>query len=30
MAFREDIMSGETIISTMFNRIRLFEREPEA
>jgi len=30
MVFREDIMSGETIISTMVNGIRLFKREPGA
>jgi len=28
MAFREDIMSGETVISTMINGIRMFKREP--
>jgi Ni/Fe-hydrogenase 1 B-type cytochrome subunit len=30
MVFREDIMSGESIISTMINGIRLFKREPNA
>ena len=30
MVFREDIMSGETIISTMVNGIRMFKREPGA
>ncbi len=30
MVFREDIMSGETIISTMVNGIRMFKREPRA
>jgi Ni/Fe-hydrogenase 1 B-type cytochrome subunit len=30
MAFREDIMSGESIVSTMVNGIRLFKREPKA
>jgi|MudIll2142460700_1097286.scaffolds.fasta_scaffold68039_3 Ni/Fe-hydrogenase 1 B-type cytochrome subunit len=30
MVFREDIMSGETVISTMVNGIRMFKREPEA
>jgi Ni/Fe-hydrogenase 1 B-type cytochrome subunit len=29
MVFREDIMSGETIISTMVNGIRMFKREPK-
>jgi len=28
MVFREDIMSGETVISTMINGIRMFKREP--
>ena len=27
MVFREDIMSGETVISTMINGIRMFKRE---
>ena len=30
MVFREDIMSGESIVSTMISGIRLFKREPEA
>jgi Ni/Fe-hydrogenase 1 B-type cytochrome subunit len=30
MVFREDIMSGESVISTMVNGIRMFKREPEA
>jgi Ni/Fe-hydrogenase 1 B-type cytochrome subunit len=30
MVFREDIMSGETIISTMVNGIRMFKRDPRA
>ena len=30
MVFREDIMSGESIISTMVNGIRMFKREPGA
>ena len=30
MAFREDIMSGESVVSTMVNGIRLFKREPKA
>jgi Ni,Fe-hydrogenase I cytochrome b subunit len=30
MVFREDIMSGESIISTMVSGVRLFKREPEA
>ena len=30
MVFREDIMSGETVISTMVNGIRMWKREPEA
>jgi Ni/Fe-hydrogenase 1 B-type cytochrome subunit len=30
MVFREDIMSGQTIISTMVNGIRMFKREPRA
>jgi Ni/Fe-hydrogenase 1 B-type cytochrome subunit len=30
MVFREDIMSGETIISTMVNGIRMFKGEPRA
>lgn len=30
MAIREDIMSGETVISTMINGIRSFKREPKA
>ena len=30
MVFREDIMSGETVISTMVNGIRMFKREPRA
>ncbi len=30
MVFREDVMSGETIISTMVNGIRMFKREPRA
>jgi len=30
MVFREDIMSGESIISTMVNGIRLWKREPRA
>ncbi len=28
MVFREDVMSGESIISTMVNGLRLFKREP--
>lgn len=28
MVFREDIMSGETVISTMINGVRMFKREP--
>ena len=28
MVFREDIMSGESVIGTMINGIRLFKREP--
>lgn len=28
MVFREDIMSGETVIGTMINGIRMFKREP--
>jgi Ni/Fe-hydrogenase 1 B-type cytochrome subunit len=28
MAFREDVMSGESVISTMVNGIRLFKRAP--
>jgi Ni/Fe-hydrogenase 1 B-type cytochrome subunit len=28
MVFREDIMSGESIISTMVNGIRMFKRVP--
>jgi Ni/Fe-hydrogenase 1 B-type cytochrome subunit len=27
MVFREDVMSGETVISTMINGIRMFKRE---
>lgn len=30
MVFREDIMSGETVIGTMINGIRMFKREPRA
>jgi Ni/Fe-hydrogenase 1 B-type cytochrome subunit len=30
MAFREDIMSGESVIGTMISGIRLFKREPHA
>jgi Ni/Fe-hydrogenase 1 B-type cytochrome subunit len=30
MVFREDVMSGATIISTMINGIRTFKREPRA
>ena len=30
MVFREDIMSGETVISTMINGIRMWKREPKA
>jgi Ni/Fe-hydrogenase 1 B-type cytochrome subunit len=30
MAFREDIMSGASLMSTMINGIRMFKREPEA
>ena len=30
MVFREDIMSGESVIGTMINGIRLFKREPGA
>jgi Ni/Fe-hydrogenase 1 B-type cytochrome subunit len=30
MVFREDIMSGETVISTMVNGIRMWKREPRA
>lgn len=30
MALREDLMSGETVISTMVNGIRMFKREPHA
>jgi len=30
MVFREDVMSGESVVSTMINGIRLFKREPEA
>ena len=30
MVFREDIMSGESVISTMINGIRMFKREPRA
>lgn len=30
MVFREDIMSGESIISTMVNGIRMWKREPRA
>jgi Ni,Fe-hydrogenase I cytochrome b subunit len=26
--FREDIMSGESVIGTMINGIRMFKREP--
>ena len=28
MVFREDIMSGETIVGTMVSGIRMFKREP--
>jgi len=28
MAFREDVMSGESVIGTMVSGIRLFKREP--
>jgi Ni/Fe-hydrogenase 1 B-type cytochrome subunit len=28
MVFREDVMSGETVISTMINGVRMFKREP--
>jgi Ni,Fe-hydrogenase I cytochrome b subunit len=28
MVFREDIMSGESVISTMINGIRMFKRAP--
>ncbi len=30
MVFREDIMSGESVIGTMTNGIRMFKREPRA
>jgi Ni,Fe-hydrogenase I cytochrome b subunit len=30
MALREDLMSGETVVSTMVNGIRMFKREPHA
>jgi Ni/Fe-hydrogenase 1 B-type cytochrome subunit len=30
MVFREDIMSGESVISTMVNGIRMWKREPGA
>ncbi len=30
MVFREDIMSGESVIGTMINGIRMFKREPRA
>jgi Ni/Fe-hydrogenase 1 B-type cytochrome subunit len=30
MVFREDIMSGESVIGTMINGIRVFKREPRA
>jgi Ni/Fe-hydrogenase 1 B-type cytochrome subunit len=30
MVFREDIMSGETVIGTMINGIRMWKREPRA
>ena len=30
MVFREDIMSGESVIGTMVNGIRMFKREPRA
>ena len=30
MVFREDVMSGESVISTMVNGIRMWKREPEA
>ena len=29
MVFREDVMSGESIISTMVNGVRMWKREPE-
>jgi Ni/Fe-hydrogenase 1 B-type cytochrome subunit len=28
MVFREDIMSGESVIGTMINGIRMWKREP--
>jgi Ni/Fe-hydrogenase 1 B-type cytochrome subunit len=30
MVFREDVMSGESVVSTMINGVRLFKREPRA
>lgn len=30
MVFREDVMSGESVIGTMINGIRMFKREPRA
>jgi Ni/Fe-hydrogenase 1 B-type cytochrome subunit len=30
MVFREDVMSGESIIGTMINGVRMFKREPKA
>ena len=30
MVFREDIMSGESVIGTMINGIRMWKREPGA
>ena len=30
MVFREDIMSGESVIGTMINGIRIWKREPGA
>jgi Ni/Fe-hydrogenase 1 B-type cytochrome subunit len=30
MVFREDIMSGESVVGTMINGIRHFKREPKA
>ncbi len=30
MVFREDVMSGETVVGTMISGLRLFKREPKA